>query len=148
MSCSQNAKNSSLLNIGKNTEKFSDKEEVFYKDQGGVRKHLLSQEIDLEYEDQKAALWEEERMDFINQDLELSSPTSKRSKFDKPITIDKECQVDINITPSIRICRNATYEDKDAIATVSTISIISKHQQNLQMSHNTQSSNSHLKITS
>ena len=102
----------------------------------GERRHLLSQEIDTGYEEQQLALQEDQRreeeqlqeeIEFVNQDLELIlAPVSVRcAPADEAVTVDKECQVDINASPAIRKVRNATVGIKDAIATVSTKADIS-----------------------
>ena len=64
-------------------------------------------------------------MEFINADAEVVSPSSTRNmrrESDKPITVDKEYQVEVTGTPApaIRETKNNTHEIKDAIATVST----------------------------
>ena len=112
-------------------------EKNFYNDQGGDRRHLLSQEVDIEYEDLQSVLREEAQtnevhleaeMSFINEDLEILSPKSRRSQsVINLIAVDKECQTDAYIpdAPSIRKVRNTSYEIKDCIATVSTKPTIS-----------------------
>ena len=125
------ADNSSLFDLGRNTKDLIGKEKIFYDDQCGERRHLLSQEIDTGYEEQQLALQEDQRreeeqlqeeIEFVNQDLELIlAPVSARcAPTDEAVTVDKECQVDINASPAIREVRNATVGIKDAIATVST----------------------------
>ena len=44
---------SSLFDIGKDTDKLTGNEKLFYEDQRGSRHHLLSQEVDIEYEDEQ-----------------------------------------------------------------------------------------------
>ena len=79
---------SCLFDIGKDTDKLTRNEKIFYEDQGGMRRHLLSQEVDIEYEEEqiKTRIENEERsemindeIEYINADLEVLSPTRPRS---------------------------------------------------------------------
>ena len=131
---SQPMKISSLFDIGKDTGKLTGKEKILYEDKCGSQRHLLSQEVDVEYDVEQQMLQEEQRvqerefeeeMGFINADTEVVSPSSTRNmrrQSDKPITVDKEFQVEVTATPApaIRKTRNTTHEIKDATATVST----------------------------
>ena len=56
----------------------------------------------------------------INESLEIATLTPREFKPDtRVITLDKECQVDINIAPQIRKVRNTTDTLRDTITTVS-----------------------------
>ena len=46
---------SDLFHIGKEMDKLTGREKIFFEDQCGARQHLLSHEIDEEYENEKAA---------------------------------------------------------------------------------------------
>ena len=129
------AKNSSLFDIGKNMDQLTGDEAIFYQDQCGARRYLLSQEVDEVREEEKAAARAEEtrqeeqlqdEMEYINEDLEHTPVSSKRRRqIDSPITIEQECQANINVTPLIRKVRNTTHEIRDTIATVSYKAAIS-----------------------
>ena len=58
-------------------------------------------------------------MKFINEDMELSTVSQRKNPNDTSVTVDKQCQVDINLAPQIRKVRNTTHEIKGAIATES-----------------------------
>ena len=70
---------SSLFNIGKNTERLTGKENIFFEDQYGARRHLLSREIDVVYEEEQQLQEEqrqeerelEEEIDFDNVDAKV-----------------------------------------------------------------------------
>ena len=143
------SKNSSLFDIGKNTETTTDKdgnvlegltgrEKIFYDDQNGERLHLLSHEIDTEYEEEQLAIQQamidakahlQEEMEYINEDLESVSTSSVRQaplEEDENIKVDKKTQVNIkNPTDPIRLVRNSTYEILDTISSVSTVAGVS-----------------------
>ena len=98
--------------------------------QCGSRNHLLSQEIAWAHEEQQQVVLQEqtrgaqqlqEELKFVNEDMEVIPATSSKrmSLVDTPATVDKGTQVNILAPPPIRKCRNAMYEIKDTIATVS-----------------------------
>lgn len=137
--------NNDLFNIGIEVDKLKGAEKLFYDDQTSVRKFRLSEEIDLEYEEEKARAFNESMEDMELEQMERSyadpdeyreilSPTSaeKRSerylrrRHEKPLFDNKETQTpsfeeDIQLfpRPSIRKTRNSSPRIKDAIATVS-----------------------------
>ena len=91
---------------------------------------MLCQEIDWAHEEEQQAVFQEqirnaqqlqEELKFVNEDMEVIPATSsgRMSLVDAPATVDKETQVNILAPPPIRKCRNATYEIKDTIATLS-----------------------------
>ena len=104
----------------------------------GERRHLLSQEIDIDYEDERLALQQSmieaetsfrEDISFINEDSEeMPTTNSSRSsneainnRREKPIMVDKEIQIKLkNTTEPIRLVRNSTYKILNTIASVST----------------------------
>ena len=93
--------NSSLLDIGRNMDTLITDEAVFYADQQGERKHLLSQDIDMEYEKAKEiarqdnqledesfqselAFIDEETYDILIPSKCRKSSFSEKNYFDKP----------------------------------------------------------------
>ena len=93
----KNCKSSSLLDIGRNMETTKDKggnvaegltgnEKLFYDDQRGERHHVLSQEIDTEYEAEQLKIQQaeveletsyHEELNYINEELEVMPSSSK-----------------------------------------------------------------------
>ena len=66
-------KKSSLFDVGKDTHELTGMEKIFYEDQCNNRAHLLSQDIDMEYEEEQQIAGStkfggEAEMDFINED--------------------------------------------------------------------------------
>ena len=132
-------KNSELLDIGKDVDQLTGDELIFYRDQCSERKHLISQSIDDEYEQEKIQLQESQQrqeqdlidhLSFIDSgaspEVTKITPTSSRRNIPAQGTVlsdifpvEKACQVDLNVAPTIRGARNTTSEVKDAIATVS-----------------------------
>ena len=136
-------KRDALLNIGVDMNCLSGKELSFYEDQCGPRLQYLSEEVDVEFEEERASAAadlsmqiEEEEMNesFANpiELLEVTTPTASRderyfSRKSKPITEDKSIQTsEFQPTldggfprPEIRNIRNFYQSVKDAITTVS-----------------------------
>ena len=77
-----------LLDIGQNMHNLTGREKLFYEDQCSVRECRLSEEIDLEFE-------EEKQQRIIEKEQELEE-AEKIEQFTNPI----EYQVMINITPT------------------------------------------------
>ena len=138
---------SSLFDIGKNIETSTDKdgnviegltgnEKIFYEDQLGERRHLLSQDIDTEFEDEQFAMQEaiiqdqiqvQQELEYINEDQEpviMSPPRNPPTK--RVLKVDKKIQCNLKMgTKPIRQVRNCTYEILDTISSVSTVAGIS-----------------------
>lgn len=128
--------NAALLDIGKDMHQLkSDSTEMkFYDDQKGLRRHLLSQEIDWQFENERDEIIKaqeiedealQEELSFIQEESNEIIPTSsnralRESVLDRPIKIDQSTQANINITPEIRKTRNTTNEIKGTIAAVSS----------------------------
>ena len=88
----------------------------FYDDQKGLRRHLLSQEIDWQFENERDEIIKaqeiedealQEELSFIQEESNEIIPTSsnralRESVLDRPIKIDQSTQANINITPEIR----------------------------------------------
>ena len=143
---SDGCKNSSLFDIVKNAETTTDKdgnviegltgrEKIFYEDQKGKRRHLLSQEIDEEYENEQLAIQQaimeadaerQAELDFINEDTDevVQVKTARRDQRHekRPVKVDKNVQVSVKTpTEPVRLVRNATQKILDTISGVSTV---------------------------
>ena len=144
----KNCKNSSLFDIGRSMEATKDwrsnvvegrtgNEKLFYEEQRAERRHLLSQEIDTEYEAEQLKIQQaeveletsyHEELNYTNGELEVMFSSSKQKSHteNRVLKVDKNVQVNIKM-PSypIRLVWNATYEILDTVAGVSTASGIS-----------------------
>ena len=109
-------------------------EAIFYTDQQGERRHLLSQDIDLEYDNEMEADRAEKQLNeeafqrelaFIAEEEETFISLKKgnrKSVTEKTILVNKGCQsnIKVNDAPDIRKIKNTIYEINDAISTVSS----------------------------
>ena len=118
----KNCKNSSLFDTGRNMETTKDKggnvvqgltgkEKLFYEDQRDERRHLLSQEIDTEYEAEQLKIQQaeaeletsyDEELNYITEELEMMPSSSKRKYHtEEPVfKVHRNVQVNIKMPSS------------------------------------------------
>ena len=118
----KNCKNSSLFDTGRNMETtkgkggnvvhgLTGKEKLFYEDQRDERHHLLSQEIDTEYEAEQLKIQQaeveletsyDEELNYITEELEVMPSSSKRkSHTEEPVfKVHRNVQVNIKMPSS------------------------------------------------
>ena len=122
--------NLSLLDIGKDTHLLTGREKKFYEDQSTTRIGRLSQEVDLEFEEEQETkrIEQEEQANVEAEEESYSNPveyqeviSSSRRQSVPSRFEEKETQTEwINIRPEIRSGRNSFPHVKDTIASVST----------------------------